>query len=225
MDLATAAGYCAATLVFLTFATRTMVPLRILGIASNLAFIAYGTLQPAVPILVLHCVLLPLNAFRLHQMLRLTRQVAAASRSDLNLDWLMPYGTRRRVRAAEVLFRKGEAADRMVLVIGGGLRIPELGLELGPGELAGELGLIAPGGSADADRRPGSAAGEVLEISYDQVRGSSTSRTRRSASTSSSSRRGGCSTRSRGRRRRPPPSPLRDRVDRAAHRAQTGYIT
>ena len=122
-----------------------MVPLGILGIASNLAFIAYGTLQPAVPILVLHCVLLPLNALRLHQMLRLTRQVAAASRSDLNLDWLMPYGTRRRVRAAQVLFRKGEAADRMVLVVSGGLRIPELGLELGPGELAGELGLITPG--------------------------------------------------------------------------------
>jgi hypothetical protein len=169
VDLATAAGYCAATLVFLTFATRTMVPLRILGIASNLAFIAYGMLQPAVPILVLHCVLLPLNAFRLHQMLRLTRQVAAASRSDLNLDWLMPFGTRRRVRAGEVLFRKGEASDRMVLVISGGLRVPELGLELGPGELVGELGLIAPGGRR-TQTVTGSAAGEVLEISYDQVR-------------------------------------------------------
>ena len=76
------------------------------------------------PILVLHCVLLPLNAFRLHQMLRLTRQVAAASRSDLNLDWLMPYGTRRRVRAGEVLFRKGDPADRMALVLAGGLRDP-----------------------------------------------------------------------------------------------------
>ena len=54
MDLATATGYCASALVFLTFATRTMVPLRAIGIASNLAFIAYGWLQPAVPILILH---------------------------------------------------------------------------------------------------------------------------------------------------------------------------
>ena len=61
MDLATAVGYCAATLVFLTFATKTMVPLRIIGIASNVAFIAYGYLQPAVPILILHAILLPLN--------------------------------------------------------------------------------------------------------------------------------------------------------------------
>ena len=42
-NIATAVGYCAAILVFLTFATRTMVPLRVIGIASNVAFIAYGS--------------------------------------------------------------------------------------------------------------------------------------------------------------------------------------
>ena len=46
------------------------------------------------PILILHCILLPMNGLRLHQMLRLIRQVAAASRGDLDLDWLKPFGTR-----------------------------------------------------------------------------------------------------------------------------------
>ena len=169
MDLATAVGYLAATLVFLTFATKTMVPLRIIGIASNVAFIAYGYLQPAVPILILHAILLPLNGLRLHQMLRLTRQVAAASRSDLNLDWLKPYGARRRVRPGEVLFGKGEPADRMAVVLGGRFRVEELGVELGAGQVVGELGLIAPGGVRT--RTVACAeAGEVLEVSYDQVR-------------------------------------------------------
>ena len=35
-------GYIAAALVFATFSMKTMVPLRLVGIASNLFFIAYG---------------------------------------------------------------------------------------------------------------------------------------------------------------------------------------
>ena len=169
MELATAVGYCAAALVFATFATRTMVPLRIIGIASNVAFIAYGYLQPAVPIFILHCILLPLNGLRLHQMLRLTREVAAASRGDLNIDWLRPYGSRRGVRAGEVLFRKGEPADRMAFVLDGRFRVAELEVDLGPGQVVGELGIIAPGGvrtrTVDCVE-----TGHVLEVSYDQVR-------------------------------------------------------
>jgi CRP/FNR family cyclic AMP-dependent transcriptional regulator len=169
VDPATAVGYVAATLVFLTFATRTMVPLRAIGIASNVAFIAYGYLQPAVPILILHTILLPLNGLRLHQMLRLTREVAAASQSDLNLDWLRPYGSRREVRAGEVLFRKGDPADRMAFVLDGRFRVGELGVDLGPGQVVGELGLVAPGG---ARTRTVTCAetGHLLEITYDQVR-------------------------------------------------------
>ena len=169
MDLATAVGYCASSLVFLTFATRTMVPLRAIGIASNVAFIAYGYLQPAVPILILHCVLLPLNAYRLHQMLRLVRQVAAASRSDLNLDWLKPYGTRRRLAPGEVVYAKGDPADRMAVVLSGRLRVAELGVELGPGDAVGELGLVAPGG-ARTRTVTCLEAGDILEVTYDQVR-------------------------------------------------------
>ncbi|HET9067236.1 MAG TPA: cyclic nucleotide-binding domain-containing protein [Amaricoccus sp.] len=169
MDLATVVGYGAAALVFLTFATRTMVPLRAIGIASNLAFIAYGWLQPALPILILHCILLPLNGYRLQQMLRLTRQVAAASRGDLNLDWLKPFAARRRLRAGELLYVKGEAADRMALVLGGSFLVRELGAELGPGEAVGELGLVAPDGARTRTVEC-VAAGDVLEITYDQVR-------------------------------------------------------
>ena len=55
MRLAEVIGYAAAFLVFLTFSMKTMVPLRVVGITSNLFFIAYGYLNPAYPLLVLHC--------------------------------------------------------------------------------------------------------------------------------------------------------------------------
>ena len=70
-------GYFAAALVFATFYTKTMVPLRIVAIASNFLFIAYGYLHPAYPVLVLHVALLPLNIWRLRQMLTLVREVCA----------------------------------------------------------------------------------------------------------------------------------------------------
>jgi CRP/FNR family transcriptional regulator, cyclic AMP receptor protein len=145
------------------------VPLRILGIASNVFFIAYGYLQPAVPILVLHCVLLPLNAYRLHQMLRLIRQVAEATKGDLNLDWLKPLGSPRHVQAGEPLFRKGTAADRMAFVLSGRFRVAALNIDLGPGEVVGEHGLISPD-RVRTQTVECTEEGDVLEITYDLVR-------------------------------------------------------
>ena len=58
-------GYVAASLVLATFCARTMVLLRALAIASNLAFIAYGLLAHLWPILLLHAVMLPPNVYRL----------------------------------------------------------------------------------------------------------------------------------------------------------------
>ena len=65
MTLAEAVGCLASGLVLLTFGMRTMAPMRLVAIASNLAFIAYGLLLEAPPIWVLHSVLLPLNVWRL----------------------------------------------------------------------------------------------------------------------------------------------------------------
>src|SRR5262249_58997654 len=46
--------YIAAGFVFVTFWMKTMVPLRLLGIGSNIFFIAYGYLASAYPPLLLH---------------------------------------------------------------------------------------------------------------------------------------------------------------------------
>jgi CRP/FNR family cyclic AMP-dependent transcriptional regulator len=54
MTTADAMGYIAALLVFVTFWMKTMIPLRALGIGSNIFFIAYGYLAAAYPPLVLH---------------------------------------------------------------------------------------------------------------------------------------------------------------------------
>ena len=73
MSLAHALGYLASGLVLLTFGMRTMLPMRVAAIASNLAFIAYGLSLGLTPIWVLHGILLPLNAWRLLELQRSAR--------------------------------------------------------------------------------------------------------------------------------------------------------
>jgi CRP/FNR family transcriptional regulator, cyclic AMP receptor protein len=60
-------GYSAAGLVLLTFLAQSMATLRAVAIASNVMFIAYALVAWLPPVLVLHALLLPLNAWRLWQ--------------------------------------------------------------------------------------------------------------------------------------------------------------
>jgi CRP/FNR family cyclic AMP-dependent transcriptional regulator len=53
MSRAELIGYAAAACVFVTFYMKTMVPLRIAGIVSNVLFIAYGYDLLAYPVLIL----------------------------------------------------------------------------------------------------------------------------------------------------------------------------
>jgi len=169
VTFADALGYIAASLVFLTFSMKTMIPLRIVGICSNVFFIAYGYLSPAYPLLVLHIALLPLNVFRLQQMLTLVRQVGAATQGDLNMEWLKPFTSKQTAKAGDVLFRRGDKADSMYFVVSGEFKVMELGIPIGPGQVLGELGLLAP----DQIRTQTIECiknADTLRITYDQVR-------------------------------------------------------
>ena len=146
-DWGAIAGYCAAGLVFCAFYMKAMAPLRAVAIASNAAFIAYGILHALYPVLVLHAVLLPLNCLRLWQQRRLIQRVRAASRGEPSVEWLIPLMTRRVLRPGEVLFRRGEPATSLFLVLHGTIRIVEFDVVLGPGAVVGEIGVFAPDSS------------------------------------------------------------------------------
>jgi hypothetical protein len=60
-------GYAAAGLVLATFCARSLTALRALAMTSNVLFIAYAACAALPPVLVLHALLLPLNALRLRQ--------------------------------------------------------------------------------------------------------------------------------------------------------------
>jgi cyclic nucleotide-binding protein len=162
-------GYLAAAVTVGTYSMKTMIPLRVCGIAANILFIGFATLNGIYPTLILHAVLLPLNSVRLYQMVQLIKRVSEASRGDRSLDWLKPYMSARRYRKGDMLFRKGDVADTMFYVVAGQFRLTESGLTIAPAQIIGELGLLAPD-----HRRTQSLEciedGEVLTISYDHVK-------------------------------------------------------
>ncbi len=168
MDFVTLIGFVAAGLVIATLSMRTMVPLRMIGIASNVAFITYGYYIGSLPTVVLHSVLFPLNVYRLHEMLKLVREVKAASRGDYSMDWLKPFMTKRAMQAGEHLFRKGDSADEMYFLLNGKLHLEELDIELQPGAIVGELGFLAPDGTRTQSLRC-LETGSILTISYERI--------------------------------------------------------
>lgn len=164
-----ALGWLGAALAIAGSAMRTIIPLRCIGIATNVVSLTYASIMGLYPSMTVNLILLPLNAVRLYQMLRLIKKVKQASKSDLSMDWLKPFMTRRKVETGEVLFAKGDSATCMFYTLSGRYRLRELGIELLQGQVVGEMGFMSPDNKRTQTLEC-LESGEVLSISYDQVR-------------------------------------------------------
>jgi CRP/FNR family transcriptional regulator, cyclic AMP receptor protein len=177
------AGWLAALLVFSSFFMKTIVPLRIIALVSNVAFIAYGLLGLAYgvfgrvyPILVLHSCLLPLNVIRLRQLRTLIRAVHECS-DEQAIHALVPFMTTEAHRKGDILFRQGEPADRLYLLQSGRVGFSELDRHVSAGAVFGEVGLFAPHGvrtltaACEEDCRLATISRDrVLELYYQNPR-------------------------------------------------------
>ncbi len=141
--VAEAVGYLGAFLVFFAFWTKDMVPLRVIAIASNVAFLIYGLVTAAMPVFLLHAALLPLNTLRLIENNR-TIKASRAGRRDVCLDALLRLMQPREVRAGEALFRRGDAASEWFYVASGDVAIPEINVTCRAGEFVGTIGVFMP---------------------------------------------------------------------------------
>jgi CRP/FNR family transcriptional regulator, cyclic AMP receptor protein len=151
-----------------TASTKTMVPLRILAIVANCFLIVFYAVTHSWVPMVLQTAALPLNAWRLYQMIVLIRNVRGAIRGNSSMDWLKPFMTGRHFRKGDILFAKGEPANEMFCTVTGRYRLLELGIELKPGQLVGELAMLAPDNRRTATLEC-IAEGEALSITYEQV--------------------------------------------------------
>ena len=157
-----------ATLYVVTLMVRTIVPLRVIGIISMVFFIAYGALAGAITTFLLYLLSLPINVIRLRQMLTLVKKARLSAQGDLSMDWLRPFMTPRKYKKGDILFNKGDIAKEMFYTISGNFLIREIGIELPPGRVLGELGFIDPNNKRTATVES-LENGEVLSITYDRL--------------------------------------------------------
>ena len=168
-DFTVGLGFVAGILYIASHYMKTMVPLRICEIASNVLFVIYGSLYPSWPTLALYGILVPLNTFRLHEMLQLIKKVKTASQGDLSMDWLKPFMHKHSYSKGAILFQKGDHAEEMFYIVSGSCRVRELDLQLKSGQMVGELGFLTP----DHQRTQTVECiedVEMLTITYDKVR-------------------------------------------------------
>jgi hypothetical protein len=164
----TAGAVFASVFVVATTTMRTMIPLRVFGMLTNLVLIATAIPAHNYPVILVQLVVLGLNSYRLHQMLQLVRDVKRSVSSNLSMEWLKPFMTERKCAASEVLFYKDEKADSMYYIVSGRYRLVESGIELPIGAIVGEFGMLSPS-NVRTQTLECIESGTILSVTYDQV--------------------------------------------------------
>lgn len=145
-------GWATAALTIMTYAMKTMLPLRVLALSSSVASISYSLALGLWPILLMGLILLPFNAWRLWEILRLRRQVVTRKKHRANFSIIESYGTPIDLAEGTPVFRRGDAADALYYITSGTVRLQEVGVELGAGNILGEIGFFT-----DAEARTATA--------------------------------------------------------------------
>jgi CRP-like cAMP-binding protein len=136
--------YLALGLLLAAFWMRLPIRLRGVAIASNVAFIAYAAVDHRIALLIVNALLLPLNVLRLLELRQVLGKIKRAVDSDLSMDWLRPMMRRTRLGAGEYVFHQGDPQGDIYLVVSGIVRIVEMDVKVGAGELLGEMAVFTP---------------------------------------------------------------------------------
>lgn len=105
-----AMGWAAALLTLFTFVCADMRRLRLLALAANAAFIAYGAAAHLLPVMVLHLALVPVNLWRLNQAFRLDEPRLRLAQAPAQRQARQPRGWTPARRAARISRRKARSA-------------------------------------------------------------------------------------------------------------------
>lgn len=133
-------GWAAAALTMLTHSQRTMLPLRLSAISASGCFIVWSVHMGLYPTLILHTILLPLNIYRLSEIIIMKRRAKAArEEGSFSLDWIRPLLRSEIFECGSYVFRKGDKPDKLYYLVSGAVAFDEVGKHAGPGDLFGEL--------------------------------------------------------------------------------------
>lgn len=137
-------GAVGALLMFASYMMKSMMPLRVVALLACVCLCIYGWAMAAIPTLVLYTLLIPVNIKKTLHMRKVVKAISEARADQPVAEWLLPHMARREAKAGTVLWRKGDAADEMLYLQAGQLRLVEHNELLPPDTLVGEIGLFSP---------------------------------------------------------------------------------
>ena len=164
----TAGTLFASIFLVATSTMRTMIPLRLFSILTNLVLIVTAIPAHNYVLILVQTLMLVLNSYRLHQMLQLVRDVKKSVSGNLSMEWLKPFMTERKCNTGDMLFYKDEKAEDMLYIVSGRFRLVESGIELPVGAIVGELGMLSPS-NLRTQTLECVEAGLILSVSYTKV--------------------------------------------------------
>jgi CRP/FNR family cyclic AMP-dependent transcriptional regulator len=150
-DIITIIGILAGAFYVASQFQKDMISLRVLALVSNVLYLIYSPLHTdyqithliVMPTFLVNLILLPINAKRLIEIIRLIKQIEQATVESPVTEWLLPHMHLRKHKAGEVLFKKGDRAEELMYVASGKLKLQGIDHFIGPGELIGEIGLFS----------------------------------------------------------------------------------
>ncbi len=135
-----AIGWLAALLKVATFSMNSMIPLRILAMASSVFFIIYAGVLQIWPLLAIELILVSVNAYRLYEVIALRRLVTdMTDESEPDFSAAMAYGKKRVIPAGDVLFEKGDPVDSLYYLAEGRVEVEGQNVTVGAGKIFGEM--------------------------------------------------------------------------------------
>lgn len=134
------AGWAAALLTAATLATKAMIPLRLLVLASSILLSVYAVVLQLWPILAINLILIPMNAYRLWQLTALRRVVTHMTyETEPDYSVTMAYGKKREIPAGSVIFEKGDYVDTLYYLAEGSVEIEDQNVTVSAGKIFGEM--------------------------------------------------------------------------------------
>ena len=146
MDLITAhhlieaVGWIAVVFKLSTFAMHSMIPLRLLAMASSGFFIIYRSVLQIWPLLAVELILLSMNAYRLYTLIALRRLVThMTDESEPDFSAAMAYGKKRVFQTGDIVFKKGDPVDSLYYLFEGRVEIEDQDVTVTAGKIFGEM--------------------------------------------------------------------------------------
>lgn len=136
----------AVILLLLAMTVKNMLPLRAIAFLAAIAFAAFAFIKTSTILVVLALALLIIGGYRLFEVHNVSRKIRRTRHYGYEIEQLLPLMAEIELPPGQIIFSKGDHADRLFVLTSGEVEIVESGTRLSKGALFGEFGLFTGNG-------------------------------------------------------------------------------